>query len=75
MSGGGNLDLRFPIGGLFVALGIILTGYGMATSGNAAMYARSTSLNVNLWWGLVMLVFGALFITFAMRAARGAKRG
>ncbi|MBC7894135.1 MAG: hypothetical protein H7066_01920 [Cytophagaceae bacterium] len=74
MSGGGNLDLRYPIGGLFVALGLILTGYGIATSGNTAMYARSTALNVNLWWGLVMLAFGGLFIAMAMRAARRATR-
>ena len=74
MSGGGNLDLRLPIGGLFVALGVILAGYGIATAGNTAMYVRSTAINVNLWWGLVMLAFGGLFIGLAMRAAR-AKRG
>lgn len=70
MSGGGNLDLRVPVGGLFVALGLILAGYGIITSGNDAMYVRSTSLNVNLWWGLAMLVFGAVFIGLAVRAAR-----
>lgn len=73
MSGGGNLDLRLPIGGLFVALGLILAGYGIVTSGNPSMYVRSTDLNVNLWWGLVMLVFGALFIGLAMRAARATR--
>jgi hypothetical protein len=73
MSGGGNLDLRMPIGGLFVALGVILAGYGLATAGNTAMYERSTQLNVNLWWGLVMLAFGALFIGLALRAARRAR--
>lgn len=73
MSGGGNLDLRMPIGGLFVALGVILAGYGLATAGNTAMYERSTQLNVNLWWGLVMLAFGGLFIGLALRAARRAR--
>ena len=73
MSGGGNLDLRIPVGGLFVALGLILAGYGVMTSGNTAMYVRATSLNVNLWWGLVMLVFGAIFIGLALRAARRAR--
>jgi hypothetical protein len=74
MSGGGNLDLRYPIGGLFVAIGVILAGYGMATAGNTAMYVRSTSLNVNLWWGLVMVVTGGVFLALASRAARRATR-
>jgi membrane protein implicated in regulation of membrane protease activity len=73
MSGSGNLDLRIPVGGLFVALGLILAGYGLITSGNTAMYVRSTSLNVNLWWGLVMLAFGAVFIGLAVRASRGTR--
>lgn len=74
MSGGGNLDLRYPIGGMFMALGLILTAYGIATSGNTAMYERATSLNVNLWWGLVMLAFGGVFVALALRAARSSTR-
>jgi hypothetical protein len=70
MSGGAALDLRFPIGGLFVVLGVILAGWGLATASNVAMYARSTSINVNLWWGLVMLVVGILFLLFASRSRR-----
>jgi len=58
MSGSAGLDVRLPIGGLFAALGLLLTGYGLATSGDASHYARSLSVNINLWWGLVMLVFG-----------------
>jgi hypothetical protein len=58
MSGSTGLDVRLPIGGLFTALGLLLTGYGLATAGDASHYARSLSININLWWGLVMLVFG-----------------
>src|SRR5262245_51121082 len=72
MSGAIGLDLRYPIGGLFVVLGTILAGYGLATSGNAAMYERSTSINLNLWWGVVMVVFGAFFLALAARASRAA---
>ena len=40
MSGSSTaLDLRWPIGGLFTALGLLLTGYGMATAGMPAHYA------------------------------------
>jgi hypothetical protein len=70
MSGAGGLDLRYPIGGLFTVLGVILAGYGIATRDNLAMYVRSTSVNVNLWWGVVMIVFGAAFLLLAMRAGR-----
>ena len=58
MSGSGGLDIRLAIGGLFSVLGLILTGYGVLTADNAALYAKSLSYNINLWWGLVMLAFG-----------------
>jgi drug/metabolite transporter (DMT)-like permease len=70
MSEGGRLDLRYPIGGLFLVLGLILVAYGAATGDNAEMYARATGVNVNLWWGVVMLAFGAFMWGMAMRAGR-----
>ena len=72
MSGAMGLDIRFPIGGLFTVLGLLLAGYGVATEGDPALYARSLSVNVNLWWGLVMLVFGLLLLWGASRARRAA---
>jgi hypothetical protein len=68
MSGEARLDLRYPIGGLFTVLGLILAGFGIATSGDTAMYERATAVNINLAWGLVMLAFGVLMIVLAMRA-------
>lgn len=70
MSGAATLDLRLPIGGLFVVLGALLGGYGLATNGDAIMYGRSTGVNVNLWWGAVMLVTGVLFLLLALRGGR-----
>lgn len=70
MSGDARLDLRYPIGGLFTVLGLILAGFGIATGGNADLYSRSTSININLTWGLVMLAFGVLMIALAARARR-----
>ncbi len=64
------LDLRYPIGGLFVALGLMLSGYGLATNGDATHYAPSGGLNINLWWGLVLLITGALFLIGARFGAR-----
>lgn len=70
MSGAATLDIRVPIGGLFTFLGLLLAGYGLATSD--ASYARSLSVNVNLWWGLVMLGFGVVML---WSAGRGRGRG
>jgi hypothetical protein len=70
MSGSTGLDVRLPIGGLFTALGLLLAGYGLATAGDASHYARSLSVNINLWWGLVMLVFGVALLAAAWLSRR-----
>ncbi len=70
MSAAGNLDLRLPIGGLFTVNGIILSIYGLTTAGNSAMYERSEGLNINLIWGVVMLVFGVIMLTGGVRGRR-----
>lgn len=72
MSGATGLDLRLPIGALFTVLGLVLGGYGLATHGDAALYAPSAGVNVNLVWGVVMLAFGLTFLLLARRAGRSA---
>ncbi len=68
-----RLDVRFPIGGMFTILGALLTLYGLAS--DRAIYARSLGINVNLWWGLVLLVFGLVMLGFAVRAVRRSSGG
>jgi hypothetical protein len=53
-----GLDIRTPIGAMFSILGAILVVYGFATSAETEIYQHSLGLNVNLWWGLALLVFG-----------------
>jgi hypothetical protein len=72
MSGASSLDIRLPIGGLFTLLGLIIAGYGLVTAGDEAQYARSGGININLWWGLVMLVFGAVFLWLGRHGTRPA---
>lgn len=69
MSATGGLDLRLPIGALFTVLGVVVAGHGLATRGDAARYVPSGTVNINLWWGLVMLLFGVAMLLGA-RAAR-----
>jgi hypothetical protein len=59
------IDIRFPIGLMFTILGVIVTGYGLGTMGNAEMYAKSLHLNMNLISGVVMLVFGLGMLLFS----------
>jgi hypothetical protein len=68
-----NLDLRFPIGGMFTIVGALLTAFGLIS--DHAIYARSLGINVNLWWGLVLLAFGLVMLWLAIRAgAKGPKQ-
>ncbi len=67
-----GIDIRLPIGMLFGVLGIILTVFGAL--GDKARYAQSLGVNVNLWWGMVMIVFGVVMLLLARRGAREAKR-
>ena len=53
-----DMDIRIPIGLLFVVLGVILTLLGIFTMNDTELYARSLGRNINLWTGLLMLVFG-----------------
>jgi hypothetical protein len=67
-----RLDVRLPIGLMFTILGLVLVVYGLVSG--AAIYARSLGINVNLWWGLVLLAFGLVMLAFALRA-RGTPGG
>lgn len=59
-----NFDLRLPIGLLFSLFGLILTGYGLVTQGSE-IYAKSLGKNMNLQWGIVLLVFGIIMLLLA----------
>jgi hypothetical protein len=67
-----NVDLRFPLGLLFVVFGGLLTLFGLLT--DRATYERSLFINVNLWWGLVMLLFGGLMFFAAWKKFRAKKK-
>jgi hypothetical protein len=65
-----NFDLRYPIGIMFSLFGLILVVFGLLS--NKAIYEQhSLGININLGWGLVMLVFGAFMLTLAIRAGKG----
>jgi hypothetical protein len=67
MSSMEGLDIRAPIGGLFTLLGVLLAGYG-AVAGSRTTSDVAPVTNVNLWWGLVMLLFGVFMLVLSRRA-------
>ena len=52
-------DVRLPIGLLFLAIGLLVGGYGFAVP------TLSAGVNIDLVWGGVMAVFGAVMLGLA----------
>jgi hypothetical protein len=67
-----GLDIRLPIGLMFSIVGLLLVGFGLLS--DKLIYQRALGINVNLWWGLVMLLFGLGMLFFGRRAMRGLKK-
>jgi hypothetical protein len=63
-----GLDIRLPIGLLFSIFGVLLIGYGAL--GDKSIYARSLDVNINLWWGLIMLGFGLVMFVLGKRGTK-----
>ncbi|HMG02762.1 MAG TPA: hypothetical protein VK596_06490 [Edaphobacter sp.] len=52
-----GLDIRIPLGLIFLIIGGIMTVFGFVTR-HSGIYERSLDVNLNLGWGLVMFLFG-----------------
>jgi hypothetical protein len=57
-------DLRRIIGGLFVVYGVVLAVLGLFDSQEEI--DKAAGVNINLWAGVAMLVFGVLMIVWAL---------
>jgi hypothetical protein len=62
-----GLDIRWPIGLMFTLIGALLTGYGVIVKSD---HAISLGININLIWGIVLLVFGVLMLLGALRGGK-----
>ncbi|MCX6249094.1 MAG: hypothetical protein NTW10_15315 [Bacteroidetes bacterium] len=65
-----GIDIKFPIGLMFSILGLILTIFGLFTNADAVLYQRSLGININLWSGSGMLVFGILMLALAWKSRK-----
>jgi hypothetical protein len=74
-----GLDIRLPIGLMFSLLGVLLIIAGLTL--DEGIYQRSLGININLWWGFVMLAFGVVMLvlgrrgTSAMRTSQESPEG
>jgi hypothetical protein len=59
-----RFDIRRIIGGVFILYSLILIALGIF--GSHAVKNKAAGINVDLWTGLGMLVFGALMIFWAL---------
>ncbi|HEX7760959.1 MAG TPA: hypothetical protein VF459_15745 [Caulobacteraceae bacterium] len=64
-----SFDIRLPIGLLFLAIGAILVVFGL-TSGPSIYEAHSLGVNINLFWGGALGIFGLLMLALTIRKAR-----
>lgn len=64
-----QLDIRLPMGLLFLILGVILAGYGLMS--DPAIYREhSLGQNVNLVWGSIFALFGAFMLWLSRRGQK-----
>jgi uncharacterized membrane protein (UPF0136 family) len=67
-----GIDIRLPLGILFSLLGLILLVYGVAS--DSSLYEQSLGINVNLYWGIVLLAFGVFMFVLSRRGAQAEAR-
>ena len=62
------LDIWFFVALVLAIYGVILTVIGIYFSVNPYEKTALAHYNPNLWWGLIMLVFGVLFFFISHKA-------
>ena len=65
-----GLDIRWPIGLMFSLIGALLTGYGIFDRSGSLAKAAGSQININLIWGIVLLVFGVLMLLGAIKGSK-----
>ncbi len=61
-----GLDIRIPLGLIFLITGGIISLYGFFTR-HSAIYEKSMGINLNLTWGALMVLFGLVMFLLGRR--------
>ncbi len=64
-----GLDIRIPLGLMFLVTGGLMAVYGLFTRGSA-IYGKSLNININLIWGGLMFAFGLVMYIMGRRPRR-----
>ncbi len=70
-----NMDLRIPLGMMFSMMGTILMTFGFVTNTRPGFYSISLGIDVNLWWGFALLLFGLFMTTLGRRGQAQIDKG
>ena len=62
-----GLDIRIPLGLIFLLIGGLMSVYGLITRNSAVIYEKSMEINLNLTWGLIMFIFGLIMFLVGRR--------
>jgi multisubunit Na+/H+ antiporter MnhG subunit len=62
-----GLDIRLPLGLIFLLIGGLMSVYGFFTRSSADVYEKSMGINLNLTWGAIMFVFGLIMFVVGRR--------
>ena len=62
-----GLDIRWPIGLMFTLIGALLAINGAVVKSD---HAISLGININLIWGVVLLVVGVLMLLGAIKGGK-----
>jgi hypothetical protein len=60
-----GLDIRFPIGMMFTLIGLLLTATGLFSPDKLSL-----GININMFWGIALLLFGILMWVSAQLSSR-----
>jgi hypothetical protein len=63
------IDIRYPIGFFFSIIGCVLLVYGIVTMHNPSLYQKSLGVDIDIWSGLLMLIFGIVMLLLSKRAS------
>lgn len=63
------IDIRVPIGLLFSIIGGLLLCFGAITMNAPLTYQKSLGININLWAGGWMLLFGLAMLAVSQRTS------
>jgi hypothetical protein len=70
-----GLDVRLPIGMMFSLIGFMMSAYGLFNGSDPSMTQHSLGINIDLWWGGFLLLFGLVMLGASIVARKNPPGG